>query len=47
MAESPQPVVSVERRADGIALVTIENPKLELARTAFTPARPRRFTVSG
>ena len=58
MAESPQPVVSVERRGDGIAVVTIENPKvnalssevlrqLRVVAEALTEQPPGAVVVTG
>jgi enoyl-CoA hydratase len=58
MAEPIQPVVSVERRADGVALVTIENPKvnalssevlrqLRAAAEAVTEQPPGAVVITG
>ncbi len=58
MAEPSQPVVSVERRADGIAVVTLDNPKvnalssevlrqLHAAADALTEEPPGAVVITG
>lgn len=58
MAETSQPLVSTQRRADGVAVITLENPKvnalssevlrqLEAAATSLTEQPPGAVVITG